>query len=281
MGVPEPALIVGTSMGAIVGGLYACGMSAAELTRFALEDFDIAEYLDSFVFKINGLVGKVLQTGQILGSLASKTGMDSGLRMLKLFERLTEGKTFGETKIPFRCNAVDLASGKQVVFGRENSTASIARAMRASMSFPIFFAPFIDEGRCLVDGGLADNMPVFVARQEGFRRVLAVQVGAFQPVPPAKLQNGTRLIFRCIETGLELMRYQSPFHANLTIHAENASSPIDFSQKKELIALGEQATNAGDEAVRAFFSTDIRSTLTRKRYVECGITYATPESPCL
>ena len=53
-GFPKPSLVAGTSMGAIVGGLYACGMSPGEMARFITEDFDIADYLDSFAFKIQG-----------------------------------------------------------------------------------------------------------------------------------------------------------------------------------------------------------------------------------
>ncbi|MDR0630206.1 MAG: patatin-like phospholipase family protein [Treponema sp.] len=138
-GFPEPSLVVGTSMGAIVGGLYACGISPAELIRFMLEKFDITTYLDSFVFKLNGPVGKVFQTGQMLGNFATRRGVDSGQGLLKLFEELTQGKTFAETKIPFRCNAVDLVSGKELVF----SSGSVARAIRASMSFPAFFNPWL------------------------------------------------------------------------------------------------------------------------------------------
>ncbi|MDR3171628.1 MAG: patatin-like phospholipase family protein [Treponema sp.] len=275
MRAPEPSLIVGTSMGAIIGGLYACGMSPSELTRFTLEDFDITKYLDSFVFKLNGPVGRVFQTGQILGSLATKTGIDSGQRLLKLFEQLTGGKTFGETRIPFRCNAVDLVSGHEVVFGAGTETGSVAQAIRASMSFPAFFEPFSDGDRYLIDGGVADNMPVYLARNEGFTQVLAVNVGNFNPTSLGELKNGIQVVFRSLETTLYLSRCKGASKADLTIRTGKSSSAFNFSRKQELIALGEQAVHNGEKEIRAFFrrgiGAGIKALIAGKQYKECGI----------
>lgn len=268
MGIPKPSLVAGTSMGAIVGGLYACGMAPQELVRFTLEEFDIANYLEGFAFKLNGPVGKVFQTGWIVGNLATKSGIDSGEGILNLFEKLTQGKTFGETRIPFRCNAVDLVSGKEVVF----SSGSVARAMRASMSFPVFFAPLIEGNSCLVDGGLFDNMPIYIPRNEGFKRVLAVNVMAFQSMPASAFKSGPQVIYRSLETALSIMTQKSHPQADLTIHASDKTSPFNFSRKKELIALGEQAVKVSEKQLEAFFSRSIGSALKWKRYKVCGIT---------
>jgi NTE family protein len=267
MGAPEPSLVVGTSMGAIVGGLYACGMSPAELTRFLMEEFDITEHLDSFVFKINGPVGKVFQTGQILGSIATGAGIDSGHRILELFEELTGGKTFAETRIPFRCNAVDLAEGRELVF----RSGSVARAMRASMSFPAFFEPLVEGDRCLVDGGLANNMPVYIAREEGFSRILAVDLGNFSARPAADFKTGPQIVYRSLEVVLNMMRRKGEVKADLTVHASNAITVLEFSRKKELVALGERAIRENKKAVEAFFGGGIGAWIARKRYRECGL----------
>jgi NTE family protein len=267
MGVPEPSLVVGTSMGAIVGGLYACGMSPGELTRFVTEEFNITEYLDSFVFRIEGPVGKVFQTGQILGNLAVRPGIDSGQRLLDFFEDLTGRKTFEETKIPFRCNAVDLVKGAEIVFSR----GSVARAMRASMSFPVFFEPLIEGSMCLIDGGIADNMPVSIARNEGFKRVLAVNVASFADQGLGDLKTCPQIVFRTMETMLCLKKQPSPAKADLTIHAANKVTPFSFLKKRELIALGEQAVHKGMDAVEAFFSGHREGVFFKKRYRECGI----------
>jgi NTE family protein len=145
-GFLKPSLVAGMSMGAIIGEIYACGMAMGELARFVINEFDITDYLDSFVFKLNGPVGKVMQTGQILASLATRPEIDPGYRLL---EGLTGGKDFSETEIPFRCNAMDLLSGREVIF----SSGFVTRAMRASMSFPVFLSLSWTGGMCLVDGG--------------------------------------------------------------------------------------------------------------------------------
>jgi NTE family protein len=267
LGFPPPSLIAGTSMGAIVGGLYACGMSPAEMARFVLEKFDMSNYLDSFTFRMNGPAGKIFQAGQILGSLATRPGLDSGQRILDLFEELTGGKNFNQTVIPFRCNAVDLASGREVIF----SSGSVAFAMRASMSFPFFFEPLMDGDFCYADGGLIHNMPVFIARNEGFKRILAVDVCGFTPRPPAEFKNLLTILYRSMETTLHLMENKEQEKATLTIHAADSTSPLDFDRKAELIKLGEQAVHNSKTAVEAFFSEGFSAAATRRRYRECGI----------
>ncbi|MDR2028738.1 MAG: patatin-like phospholipase family protein [Treponema sp.] len=274
MGAPEPSLVVGTSMGAIVGGLYACGMGPAELTRFLIDKFDITELLDSFVFKINGPVGKVFQTGQLLGSLATGAGLDSGRRILELFEELTEAKTFAETRIPFRCNAVDLAEGRELVF----SSGSVARAMRASMSFPAFFEPLVEGDRCLVDGGLANNMPVYIARNEGFSRILAVDTGNFSPRPASDFKTGAQIVYRCLEVVFNMIKRKGEVKAALTVHASNDLSPFEFSRKQEFVTLGERTIRENKKAVQVFFNGGIRAWFGRKLYRECGVSLE--DTPC-
>jgi NTE family protein len=250
-GFPKPSLVVGTSMGAIVGGLYACGMSPGELARFVVEEFDINKYLDSFVFRINGPVGKVMQTGQALASLAIKPGIDSGHRILELLENLTGGKTFGETEIPFRCNAVDLSSGREVIF----DSGSVARAVRASMSFPVFFEPLMENGMCLVDGGILNNMPVTIARNEGFRRILAVNVNRFLYEKAEDLKNGPQIIYRSIESVLRAQDTDKKVQAGLTLNATDDATPFSFFRQKELIELGEYVVKKNIEAVETFFNS--------------------------
>ena len=248
-GFPEPSLVVGTSMGAIIGGLYACGMGSSEMTRLMIEEFKISDYLESFVFKIDGPVGQIFQTGQVLASLATHPGVDKGQRVLELFEKLTGKKTFEETKIPFRCNAVDLVSGREVVF----RSGPVAKAMRASMSFPVFFEPLMEDGMCLVDGGLADNMPVAIARKEGYSHVLAVNVNRFPPIDLEELKGGPRIIIRSIESILHTMDRDKKDRAELTVDATDDATPFSFFRKKEFITLGERIVWVNMKILEDFF----------------------------
>jgi NTE family protein len=264
-GYPEPSLVVGTSMGAIVGGLYASGMSIDEIVRFALEEFDITQYLDSFVFKVNGPVGKFLQAGQLLGTLAGKPGMDSGNQVLSLIEKLTGNKSFEEARIPFRCNAVDLISGEEVVFRSGN----LARAIRASMSFPVFFDPLIEGNMRLVDGGLIDNMPIHIAGEEGFKHILAVEVGAFKANPIHDFSTAPKILYRSLEVTLNApRRYIGQPHPALIINAANgATTPFSFDKKRELIELGEQTVRENEKILAVFFRFGMRAAAARQRYL--------------
>jgi NTE family protein len=275
MGAPAPSLVVGTSMGAVIGGLYASGMSPGALSQFIINEFDITEYLDSFAFKLSGTMGKLIQTGQILGNVATRPGIDSGQRLLRLLEDLSRGKTFADALIPFRCNAVDLSSGREVVF----QSGSIARAIRASMSFPGFFEPLWDRDRCLVDGGLIDNMPVRIARDEGFERILAVDVGLFRPASPVDLKTFSKIVYRSIEVMLDIAEKNRRSKATLTLRAANGAIPFDFSRKRDLIELGERAVRESQKALLPFFSGGPAAYAARKRRHECGIC-TEGEYPC-
>jgi NTE family protein len=266
-GFPGPSLIAGASMGAIIGGLYACGMSPGDLVRFTLEEFDISDYLDGFAFRIDGPAGKIFQAGQILGNLATRPGIDSGRRFLDLFQRLTGGKTFDRTVIPFRCNAVDLSSGAEVVF----DSGSVAFAMRASMSFPFFFEPLVEGEHCYADGGLAHNLPVHIAGNAGFRRILAVDVNSFRPRAPAELGTLSDILYRSLETAFHLLDLKEKTRADLTIRAAGTASPLDFDRKEELVRLGERAVRENKKALEAFFGKGLRAAVIRRRVRECGL----------
>jgi NTE family protein len=253
-GFPKPSLVVGTSMGAIVGGLYAIGMSPEEMERFVIDEFNIADYLDSFVFKINGPFGRVIQTGQALAILAGRPGIDPGQRALELLERLTAGKRFEETGIPFRCNAVDLVSGREIVF----NSGSLAKAMRASMSLPVFFEPFEYKGMCLVDGGLLNNMPVAIARNEGYEQVLAVNVTNFTQAKPEDLKNGPQVIFRSIDCVLHAQDEGGKAQADLTITIKLAAALFSFYKQKELIEIGKKVVVENLNALEDFLCPRFR-----------------------
>ena len=248
---PKPSLVVGTSMGAIIGGLYACGMPITKMVRFVLEDFKISDYLESFAFRLNGPVGQVFKTAQMLASLATSMGVDKGHKVLELLEKLTEGKTFEETEIPFRCNAVDLLSGREVVF----SSGSVAIAMRASMSFPAFFEPLMEKGMYLVDGGLSNNMPVSIARDEGYKHVLAVNVNQFSAMRADELKNAPQIIFRSMESVLHAMDKEKNDKADLTINVADDATPFSFYRKSEFIRLGVRAVKDNRKILEDFFKS--------------------------
>ena len=189
--------IAGTSMGAIVGGLYASGMSAVELEKQMLAMDWGSMFVDrldrpqrSFRRKRDDDLALVSgKPGIGNDGLKIAPGLLSGERALLLLEELTQPVAtrddFDTLPIPFRAVATDLNSGQAVVIGSGN----LALAMRASMSIPGVFKPVVMDGRVLVDGGLANQVPVDVVRAMGADIVIAVDVST----PLYKLDEGASL----------------------------------------------------------------------------------------
>lgn len=178
-------LIVGTSMGAIVGGLYASGMSADELEREILavnwgDLFDRREprqLLSQRRKEEDFELSPVLMLGFRDGNFVLPTGAVSTRSLEMLLRRYTLSTrhlaTFDGLPTPFRAVATDMETGKAVVLDH----GDLAAALRASMSVPGVFSPLAVDGRILGDGGLVDNLPVDVARRMGADVVIAVNIG--------------------------------------------------------------------------------------------------------
>ena len=177
--------IAGTSMGAIVGGLYAAGYSADELDAI-VRKLDWGEQFDDrpprpersqqqkdedFDFPVS------LELGYGDGQLRLPKGTVGGVGFERLLSRLTRRvsavDSFDRLPIPFRAVATDMVSGEAKVFDHGN----LAQAMRASMSVPGAFSPLEVEGHIYGDGGLVANLPVDAARAMGADVVIAVNIG--------------------------------------------------------------------------------------------------------
>jgi NTE family protein len=180
----RPNLIVGTSMGAVLGALYASGYSAAEIERLVLDRAWLSLFLDERE-PADRLQGgrSTLEHHQLTLQLdrwppSAPAGASYGQAVEDLVGRLCADAVylaageFDRLPIPFRCVSTDVVAAAPFVSER----GALARAVRASGSIPLIFVPVQFEGRTLLDGGLVDNLPVEVARRLGFSRILAVDV---------------------------------------------------------------------------------------------------------
>jgi NTE family protein len=179
--------IAGTSMGSLVGGIYASGMSPDEMEKRikaidwedifrdnpARQDIPWRQKRDDY----EGLYG--LELGFRSGKLLLPLGTTSGYKfefLITDFVGLQEGRaarSFDTLPIPYRAVAMDLENGDMKVFDH----GVLAKAMRASMSIPAAFAPVEIGGRLYVDGGMVRNLPVDVARSAGCDIIIAVNLG--------------------------------------------------------------------------------------------------------
>ena len=244
--------IAATSMGAVVGGLYASGLSATELesrlSKINLSDiaFDRNERAqlpqslreDDFQYPIG------LSAGYADGALKLPVGIVQGNRLFALLQnwtaQLPADIAFDQLPIPFRALATDLGSGDEVVLSR----GSLPQAIRASMAVPGLFSPTEVNGRVLVDGGLVGNLPVKLVQEMGADIVIAVNIAAPLQEPsaldsPAAVTQQTLsiLINQNMKAQKALLK-----EADILIEPDlNNLSFSDFSRAKDGILAGEKA----------------------------------------
>jgi len=177
--------ITGTSMGSIVGGLYASGMSTAEIKE-ALATIDWEDAFNDNIPREDRSFRRKRDDDLYLikrkpgigddGKIKLPTGLLQGQKIDLIFKELalpvSDIRDFDELSIPFRAVATDITTGEAVVLG----SGDLAKSMRASMSVPSIFAPVEIGGRLLVDGGVSNNLPVDVARDMGADIVIAVDI---------------------------------------------------------------------------------------------------------
>ena len=183
MGI-RPDFVTGTSMGAVVGGLYASGFTPDDLER-AVTEVDWTRILDdaserdliqprrrdSRLDELSVLPDLPVGLGPEGPQISA--GLVDGVKLTLILHELTfhaDGiRDFDELPIPFRAVATDLLTAETVVL----SEGDLSSAMRASMSIPGFFPPVKIDGRVLVDGGVTNNLPIDVAREMGADIVIA------------------------------------------------------------------------------------------------------------
>lgn len=179
-----PEVISGTSMGSVVGGLYAIGYGPDRLAHFATtlnwNNYFTDSYPRAFLpVEERSRADRYLLSFPIKdGSIELPRGLIRGRKIQALLDGLTSSvhntPNFDDFPLPFRAVATDLATGEAVVF-REGK---LRQAIRASMSIPSAFEPVEYQGRLLVDGYLARNLPVEDVIELGADVVIAVDVGS-------------------------------------------------------------------------------------------------------
>jgi NTE family protein len=266
MHVPVDA-IAGTSMGAVVGGLYASGLSAREIEKIMTslnwqdafrdrpprEDLTLRRKQEDQSFLVKFPLG--VRGGRIV----LPKGLIEGQSLNELLRRLTlpvvRITSFDDLPTPFRAVATDLESGEPVVL----DSGDLTSAMRASMSAPGIFAPVEREGRILVDGGIADNVPVDIARRMGVDIVIVVDVGApllgrdrLNDVTSISNQMLAILIRRNAEQQLATLGPKDV----LIAPPLGETSSFDFGAVGRVIGAGEAAARADAPALRQLAVSD-------------------------
>ena len=177
--------VAGTSMGSIVGGMYAAGMPPEEIERqLAAVDWE-GVFKDKVDRKDRSYRRKLddrlwlygIKPGFSDGKIKLPPGLVQGQKIGLLLTSLTlpvaEIESFDDLPIPFRAIAADIQTGDKVVLDSGN----LAKAIRASMAVPAALSPVPWDGRRLVDGGIASNLPVQTVKEMGADIIIAVDLG--------------------------------------------------------------------------------------------------------
>ncbi|MGA9811343.1 MAG: patatin-like phospholipase family protein [Terriglobales bacterium] len=240
--------IAGTSMGGLVGGLYATGKSPQELRQVVedqnwdvilggalpYEDLSFRRKEDKVAFPNSIVLG--LRRGLVLPG-----GLNAGQQISLLIDRETLAyssvQSFDDLPIPFRCVATDLVSGKQAVF----KDGSLSTAMRATMAIPGLFSPIREGEHVYVDGGLVGNLPTDVVRAMGADVVIGVHLQT-SPAEADKIQSLFAILGRSIDVVVAGNEIRGLAGADLVVNiALQDFNSLDYPKSKEIIGKGSEA----------------------------------------
>ena len=221
-------MVVGTSVGSLIGALYAADPNSFELewTAFKLEKDDLFDY----------------------GVFSTLTGMGpvKGDKLEDFVKKRVSVENIEQLKIPFAAVATDLNRGVAVILDK----GSVAKAVRASSAIPGVFSPVDYQGKTLVDGGVMDNIPVSVARKKGADIIIAVDIS--ENVTNFNITN----IIDVMIQSLTIITNENAKHkareADILITpAVGDVAMLDFTQKKRCMQAGIEATQRAMPDIRA------------------------------
>ena len=244
--------IAGTSFGAIAGAMYALGYSGNEIEKMALEtdwyevqnDEPERKFLPYFRKKDTGKYQ--LNFGLDGVKPVAPTGLIHGQKIILELSKWTreyeQVYDFDKFPIPFRCNAFDIISGKEVII----KEGSLANALRASLSIPTIFTPVEWGDALLVDGGVVNNLPVDIAKEMGADIVLAIDVSS-PAQTKVNINNIYDIIFQSITVHGNEKWFKSIEDADFLIKPEIKNVTFTDYRKstiKYLFQCGEEAVNS-------------------------------------
>lgn len=209
-------IIVGTSMGGLVGASYASGLSVQQMTDFACK-FKKIHFID-----VN----------------FNASGLFSGKGVMKNINKFLPDKKIEELKLSFGCVACDLLTEKEVIF----TTGSVRDAVRSTLSIPGFFVPYEIDGKLLVDGGVINNLPDELAVKMGADVIIAVDVLSKCKLKDAPKNAIDSLIASINVLTKEVQNYKS-IHSDIIIKPDiSCLTQMSFGKKNTLkaISLGEE-----------------------------------------
>src|SRR5713226_4605261 len=255
--------IAGTSMGGLVGGFYATGLSPKEMKnliesldwdailrdRTPYEDLSFLRKQDQRAYPNSLVLG--LRKGLYLPA-----GLNAGHQIGLLIDRETLPyfglPSFDDLPVPFRCVATDLVSAKQFVF----KDGSLAEALRATMSIPGAFAPVHDGQHVYVDGGLVNNLPTNVVREMGADIVIAIHLER-QPVEAKNIQSLLSVLEQSVRAVVSESEVRGLANADAIVSVQLGHFGMrDFTKNQPIMQTGYEAAKNKSKLLERFALND-------------------------
>lgn len=258
LGIPVDK-VYGTSMGALIGGLYSAGYTPKEIeslvhnndlerlfTSFLASGYN--EVLDPFDFNTNNLASFSLDEG-----IGGVNGLIDDYMILNFFYKylgnVPDNLDF-ETQLPiaFNCNAIDMLTGEETVF----VGGSLVSAMRASMSIPVVFEPLITSTDVYMDGGMTANLPVHLAVEDGYDIIIAATVGNPMELTPDDYRTFSGMLNGLITIIVKKGVLGEPEQATLYIPIDTKeNTTLGFGKSEDILECGRESVAKYEFELRA------------------------------
>lgn len=248
----SPDVVVGTSMGAVIGGLFAAGFSPMKLEEMmkelSLDNFIERPNLPFLPKKPYGIIDFfLLETYR--ARLQKKLNHDKEDKIEKQLRSTVGNICIEDLPVIFACNAVDLVSGKEIVF----KEGKLYKALRATISLPVVFEPLRMDNMLLVDGGVLNNAPVETARKLGADKTVLVDIHRpLKEVSTQEIKNTIQLIQRMVETMAADVTVEKIKQADFVVRVDLDVDSFDFSSPSELIKAGESSATENLNNLKKF-----------------------------
>jgi NTE family protein len=248
--------IAGTSMGAVVGGLYASGYNARQIDSiFKATDFDaiVKDFtprasMNFYEKKNNEMYAVSLPFHKL--KIGIPSALSKGMYNYNLLTRLTNNvrhiRDFNKLPIPFLCMATNIETGEEVTLNK----GYLPQAILASSALPTLYSPVEIDGKVLVDGGITNNFPVDEIKKLGAEFIIGVDVQD-DLKERNKLDDATRVLVQI--SNLQMINEMSEKIKIVDIYLKpdiNGFSMLSFDNQDEIIAKGEEATFAVYEKIK-------------------------------
>lgn len=267
-------IIVGSSMGSIVGGLYAAGYSPQEIEQLT-QGIDWSTIMIDKPPRTNLFIGQKQERGRTVFQIRFKNfkpafpqAITPGQKLTTILTNITLranyqiSSDFDKLKIPFRAIACDLVSGRKIIIGNGN----LAEAMKASSAVPLLFSPVVRDSLLLVDGGLINNIPVDEVKS--FNVDLAIGVDTVSRLRAKDKLGAPWEIADQVTTIMQREKNAEQREAAdviIQIDMENYKSD-DFQQIHDIIQAGREEANKNIYKIKKLIEQKSKKTLSPLNY---------------